>query len=110
MRELKKVIDLDVPLFCMFCHRGLENSGGWTDVAGVEIGCEVIGCEVKNEDGVLVAGIAVFTDATVVVVLKTKGCEVDFGGVDCGVNEKLLLLFENGFAVLAAVVGESTFG
>lgn len=68
-----------------------------------------------NGKGLFGAG-ALFTRAAVVLVLNPPasnkiGWETGFSGVDCGVNENPLpLLFENGLALLAVVVGKSTFG
>lgn len=108
---MRKRIVLHVPVLCVFSS-GLCQAGGWECVFEIEVGCEV---KPVNGKGLFVAG-ALFMGAAVVLAVNppapnTNGCEIGFGGVDCGVNENPLpLLFENGFALLAAVVGESTFG
>ena len=108
---MRKRIVLHVPVFCVFSS-GLCQAGGWECVIEIEVGREV---KPVNGKGLFVAG-ALFMGAAVVLAVNppapnTNGCEIGFGGVDCGVNENPLpLLFENGLALLAAVVGESTFG
>lgn len=105
-------IVFDIPVLCVFsCCLGHANAGGWEGVVKIVVGCEV---KVVNEVG-FVGGGAVFMGSALLFVvkprlLKTNGCTSGFDGVDCGVNEDSMpLLFENGFALLAAVVGESIF-